>query len=398
MNFKEWRARILKSYGLRNLLRDELQGVNVFPCQMTLRKISGRELSDHFSEYRKSIEQLSRECQEFGVNIVFANFQHRSLGVQALPEALVFDSRESYLKFVDKEREFAVFAQAHRAVLDDLPALTPFFVRHPLKLLDHPGEWPRILQVCRFLNQSRSSGLYLRQLEIPEVDTKFIEGRKKIITQLMDFLTSLEKVEDVKSFAVTDATSLAVRHFEKRHGLIKEPPRLRFRVLDLDLATYFRGLDDIEATLPALRNSEVPCETVFIVENKVTGLCIPRQVKSVVFFELGYKVSLLEELPWLHRRRLFYWGDLDTHGFAMLSQLRQHFPHLRSLLMDETTLVGHRSLWTKEDRPFLGDCPYLTPAESEVFRGLQSNVWGPQVRLEQERVRLAEFTAALANK
>jgi hypothetical protein len=43
----------------------------------------------------------------------------------------------------------------------------------------------------------------------------------------------------------------------------------------------------------------------------------------------------------------------------------------------------HRSFWTREHSPYLGECPHLTPHEAEVFCGLQKNYWGPQVRLEQ---------------
>ncbi len=35
----------------------------------------------------------------------------------------------------------------------------------------------------------------------------------------------------------------------------------------------------------------------------------------------------LAEASWLKERDLFYWGDIDTHGFAILDQLRGHFPH-----------------------------------------------------------------------
>ena len=38
---------------------------------------------------------------------------------------------------------------------------------------------------------------------------------------------------------------------------------------------------------------------------------------------------------------LVYWGDLDTHGFAILNRLRECFPHARSMLMDRATLLAH---------------------------------------------------------
>jgi hypothetical protein len=38
----------------------------------------------------------------------------------------------------------------------------------------------------------------------------------------------------------------------------------------------------------------------------------------------------------------------DTHGFAILDRSRRAVPHLRSVLMDEATLLSHRPLWVQE--------------------------------------------------
>ncbi|NOR71388.1 MAG: hypothetical protein GQ532_17115, partial [Methylomarinum sp.] len=42
-----------------------------------------------------------------------------------------------------------------------------------------------------------------------------------------------------------------------------------------------------------------------------------------------------------------YWGDLDTHGFAILSRLRHYYPQVKSILMDEKTLeqFAHLSVY-----------------------------------------------------
>jgi hypothetical protein len=50
-----------------------------------------------------------------------------------------------------------------------------------------------------------------------------------------------------------------------------------------------------------------------------------------VIFGGGYAVNVLERLDWLVSLDLAYWGDLDTHGFAILNRLRRRFPHARSI-------------------------------------------------------------------
>lgn len=49
-------------------------------------------------------------------------------------------------------------------------------------------------------------------------------------------------------------------------------------------------------------------------------------------------VVQLAEIPWLHDRPVYYWGDLDEAGFEILSRLRNLLPDVRSHFMDEATL------------------------------------------------------------
>ena len=83
----------------------------------------------------------------------------------------------------------------------------------------------------------------------------------------------------------------------------------------------------------------------------------------------GYAVEVYAALPWLRGRACHYWGDLDTHGFAILSRLRQHLPQARSLLMDTETLLAHRDLWVQEERPETGLLLGLTD-EGQQGQGL----------------------------
>ncbi|NOR71215.1 MAG: hypothetical protein GQ532_16210, partial [Methylomarinum sp.] len=60
-----------------------------------------------------------------------------------------------------------------------------------------------------------------------------------------------------------------------------------------------------------------------------------RSSSSHCCFGLGYAVNLLAEAQCLQDRALFYWGDLDTHGFAILLRLRHYYLQVKSMLMDE---------------------------------------------------------------
>lgn len=115
----------------------------------------------------------------------------------------------------------------------------------------------------------------------------------------------------------------------------------------------------------------------------------------MVVFGLGYGLDLLSSALWMQDREIFYWGDIDTHGFAMLDRLRATFPSARSLLMDCETLLAHRALWVREDAPFRGKLTRLEPDERELFDALVCNRLGEGIRLEQERVSFGRVRQAM---
>lgn len=101
----------------------------------------------------------------------------------------------------------------------------------------------------------------------------------------------------------------------------------------------------------------------------------------------GYGIDGVVQIPWLQHTSCLYWGDLDTHGFAILNRARSYLPDLKSLLMDTETLLCYPSLWvTEKDQHAAPELPLLTPSEHEVYQGLKQQRWGSNVRLEQERI------------
>jgi hypothetical protein len=87
-----------------------------------------------------------------------------------------------------------------------------------------------------------------------------------------------------------------------------------------------------------------------------------------------------------------YWGDVDTHGFAILDQLRARVPSVKSLLMNQETLLHHRGLWGREPDPVNHPLAHLTEDEVAVYDGLRSHRWAQNLRLEQERISFAWVT------
>ena len=96
----------------------------------------------------------------------------------------------------------------------------------------------------------------------------------------------------------------------------------------------------------------------------------------------GFYVRYLADAPWMHEKQICYWGDLDTHGFHILNQVRGYYTQTKSLMMDERTLNSFKAQWGNGSHTNNTQLNFLTKEESEVYMRLKAN----NLRLEQEKI------------
>ena len=317
---------------------------------------------------------------------------HRLLGRNRVPARIVVPGECEALGLIGKMDDAARFRGLAAATLEKFPDLGGWLARRPLTVLQYAADWERILAVLRWFRSHPRSGLYLRQLDIAGVDTKFIEARKPLLAELLDIVLPPLAPLDT-SAAIDTGASVGQRNFEQRYGLASKPSQVRFRILDGRLSLH--GLTDLAVPAREFASLDLPVERVFITENEVNGLAFPSVHGSLVIFGLGYGLDRLSEVRWLHRRTLHYWGDIDTYGFHMLDRLRVLFPAAHSFLMDRETLVQHTPLWVRESNPYEGELPRLASAEQALYGDLRHNRLGERVRLEQERIAYGWLQRAL---
>jgi hypothetical protein len=382
-------ARLLRAWDRGKILAAPLTGDELFPMTLSLRRPSARALSDRFDEVRgwiRLLEDGSKSKQGAGYEIHWAEINSRALGPNRVPEAIVIPTEADALELIGKRRQAARFRSLHETTMRALPQLAAWAQRRPMKLLEHEASWERVLAVlCWFVAHPRP-GLYLRQVDIAGVDTKFIESNRGLFTELLDEILPADAI-------VADAASASAQRFEQRYGLRSKPQLVRFRILDA--RRHLHGLSDLSIPLEQLAELEAPAQRIFIAENDINGLAFPPVADGLVIFGLGYGVERLSEIPWLRDRSIYYWGDLDTHGFAILDRLRRSLGDVRSLLMDRETLLLHRSLWVTEHEQHRRPLTRLTEPERALFEELVNDSLGVRVRLEQERIAFGKLVAAL---
>jgi len=373
----ELKNKALRPWTTGAFLTSVVNGDNLFPLEIGFRRPSGKVLSQDYGKVREWIAQLhgnSKAVKGSGYQLEYHSINHKMLGSQRVPGQILFDNRDDWLGFIGKVKAFRQFDELVGTTRRQLPELMPWLEKKPLKALELVASWPQLLKACRYFQLNPKPGRYIRQLDIQGVDSKFIENHKGVLSQL------LSEALDPEDFDST-VTGLSENGFERRFGLRFDEPLIRYRLLD-----SLGPMTDI--TVPVSQFMDTGVSTVFITENKVNGLAFPAVANAMVIFGLGYGIQSLTCIPWLQEKEVIYWGDIDTHGFAILSRLRQHFPQVRSLMMDEQTLRHHPHLCTQEpqDKRFTGDLAYLTPDERQLFDHLKANELGQNLRLEQERI------------
>jgi len=174
-------------------------------------------------------------------------------------------------------------------------------------------------------------------------------------------------------------------------GLRPLPSFVRLKVLDDRLRSRIGGIRDLAIAVDDLSQLDLPAKCLFVVENLQTGLAFNDLHEAIVVMGLGYRVDVLQKLRGVQQAAAFYWGDIDTHGLAILNRARGHMPRLKSLMMDEATLRQHRDFCVEEPAQHGGESlPNLTPEELALYRDLKFQKWGPCLRLEQERISWPE--------
>ncbi len=380
----EIKKKALSRWNQGKVLRSWLGVELIFPLVLPAGKPTTSLLLKNFAQVRswKSTLESHSLCHVgHGYRIEYTEINHRQFGHQRLPKSIIFESVDELAAFIGKRGDITRFANILKRIRQQQPGLRNWVERYPLKALTQENNWSRLLAVLEYFKAHPRPGRYLRELDIPDVDTKFIEQHKGLIKELLDIVLPAELIDDT-------VTGLSRFGFERRFGLKYPESQIRFRFLDAELAKQYGGQDDLSIPLSQFHKLNPRCTKVFITENKINGLSFPAQPQSMVIFGLGYGVTALKDANWLAQKELYYWGDIDTHGFAILSQLRSYFPRVQSLLMDQETLQRFRPLWVKEDsnKRASMDLTALSVAETKLYDLLRSDYFAECVRLEQERI------------
>jgi len=226
-----------------------------------------------------------------------------------------------------------------------------------------------LLTVADWFRRNDATGLTPRQVPIPGVHAKWLNGHRALLLTLSGRETL---------------------------GLLPEhPPRIHFSYLDPHHRAAGGRVHD-SATVDDAFTPAYPPQVVVISENKDTAIHFPPIPGGIVVEGEGFGGKTAAAFPWLTRApHVYYWGDLDAHGYEILNGWRAAGVPVTSILMDPATFETYEPFGTntdKNNKP-LGPgvpkpLPCLTPGERAVYERVLDAAHTGHRRVEQERIPL----------
>ena len=347
---------VLQAY----LTGQELFTPMVIPSDKSLDKRAGVDVS--YEQQRELIEQSKNKT---GRGYALELKLNAKTG-QSEIRKITFETLNDFLFFISKEREYQAFVQDVERVRYVSPALLPLFEKLPLLVVKQAGNWSNLLQVTAYFEQNPKPQQYVRSLPL-DLPTKFIEDNRTILRTLLDHL-------------IPDHINASESDFYKRFHLNIEEPLVKIRFLDESLQ-FHPALSHVSVWLSEFRDLALPGSRVFIIENLTTFLTFPSMPNSFAIWGGGFAVTLLGGIDWLAAKQLYYWGDIDVHGFQILSKIRTCYPKIQSLLMDKATFWQYQT--DKRGGNFNALILInLNDEEEEIYNMLLAENW----RVEQEKI------------
>ena len=264
------------------------------------------------------------------------------------------------------------------------PAVRPWLAR----IVDLDSyDFTILLAATAWFRAHPRSGLTARSVPVPGMHTKWLaRHRSMVLACLGTPIDSLESTEppgdaDPVDIPADDLDALGLRPLPREISVVLADPVLRGAV---------GGLRQISAPVDEVAGLQIRPDAVLIVENKEPALAWSDTAGLVIIHSLGNHLDVLSRLPWILHDQCWYWGDLDRHGFTLLSRARSMIPRLRSLLMSSAAIEAYRPLGVEEDLDRY-DQPdsTLTLAEASALAALELT-GGKYLRIEQERILVSD--------
>ena len=356
--------------------------------ELPVKAPSASELLNQFDEAVRWAEEFQRHSRTRGgvarFAVTYRTVKGKNLGANSVPARVRIESFEQLCALIGTTRDVRSLDTILRKTRNRDAHTRSGWSPIPLSAIEHQSIWGDLLATVTWIITNSTEVLYLRQIDVEGLDTKFVDHHRKLLDELLTAVLPEDRIDSEYSAA----------DFARRFRFRPKPTYTRLRLLNPQ-PTLPKGLGEMTVRTEELAELELDAETVFVVENEITYLAFPTVPNSIVVFGSGFSLAALRDIPWMDSREIVYWGDVDTHGFDILHRLRARFKSVQSIMMDHQTLLAHPRQWVNEPSPTNRALTNLNDAEWALYHDLIEDRYGQAVRLEQERVRFSWLQQAL---
>ncbi|NHB96963.1 DUF3322 domain-containing protein [Photorhabdus stackebrandtii] len=353
-------------------LKARLLGSKAFPVRVGLKPPRGRSAISDMVHFQRFVDEWKSFPYQDLVEWSSKNF--RELSEQRIPTFVAIESVQHLIQFLGNdalsrskvwERNMKPFLRVEKELY---PALVKCIdIVEKLSLRDAE----LLAKLLPQLKQGLGEGQYLRALPLIGIDTKFLENHQILIEELTDVIHK----GAVSAFGGLTAWL----------GCLTNPKGwLTIRPLCHTAMAALGGIPILQIPGELLKQHELPAPNILVVENLQSGLALPDMPGTVAVIGGGKNVAWMDA-AWLKGKRVGYWGDIDTWGLSILSDARDKFMDIESLMMDVETVKIHEDRMVSEPNPVESNPLSLNEDEAQLFNDLISGRFQSS-RLEQERL------------
>lgn len=314
----------------------------------------------------------SKAQNGFGPTIEFEVVRTRKFGDGLLAGNIFFDSLDDLTRYIGKKAETGRILTHAAVVTGAFPEARAWTTKQLRRLSDHDvARWQGIVQAVRYFREHPKPWIYPREVSLG-LHTKFLEQNHAVIVDLLIHL-------------FPETLNECYTNWQDRLGLRSASEMIEGRFLDPALAPQLP--QHMLAPVKEWNRCAFGRPSwVLITENRTTLLTLGPLPGCLALLGKGYAASRLAQIEKLASTRVFYWGDIDQHGFEILASLRSHLPGTQSCLMDEETLSRCAAHAGQEDvegtLPASFVAANLTSTEQSIWQKCASK----HLRLEQENI------------
>jgi len=376
-------------------LKSLLTGNTEFPIQISLKPPKGNAALNNISHFQDFVDSWKSFCEQaeyesIQVNVHWETVIFRSISEQQVPTYLTIPDISSLSRMLGdaEEQQLRDWQSRILYIFDSLSIELAKRPVHPIRSTYERELFSTLIanleilsgfskldlellvKLIPQLHKGMGRGSYLRALPVIFVDTKFIEKNLKLIESV--------------TAAILDCSA-------KEMGLLswldcRDKPKdwLLVKPLCKSAADALGGLPLLRMSSETLLQFELPAKNILVIENEQSCLSLDNIPDTIAVSGGGKNVSWMRA-DWLANKKVAYWGDVDSEGLSILSDVRSKLSTVVPLMMDSETVEAYRNRMVDEPESVAREPVALTGCELMLFRMLRNGDYG-STRLEQERL------------